>query len=111
VPLWVVGRLNGSGLKKGSHGHGVSGWGVVARRCSNSAREPEEVSPCEGRTSTASWLRVEYDPPMTTLLIWALIAAVGAVAFWIGHLVKDLNDRFDQIENTLDLILDHVKNK
>jgi hypothetical protein len=48
---------------------------------------------------------------MTTLLIWALIAAVGAVAFWIGHLVKDLNDRFDQIENTLDLILDHVKNK
>jgi|KBSMisStandDraft_5_1062788.scaffolds.fasta_scaffold318926_1 hypothetical protein len=48
---------------------------------------------------------------MLTLLIWVLIAAVAAVAFWIAHLVKDLNDRFDQIDHALDLILDHLKDK
>jgi hypothetical protein len=48
---------------------------------------------------------------MLTFLIWALLAAVCAVAFWIGHLVKDLNDRFDQIDHGIDLILDHLKNK
>ena len=48
---------------------------------------------------------------MLTLLLWTLVAAVAAVAFWIGHLVRDLNDRFDQIDHALDLILDHVKNK
>jgi hypothetical protein len=48
---------------------------------------------------------------MATSLIWVLLAAVCAMAFWIAHLVKDLNDRFDHIENALDLILDHLKDK
>jgi hypothetical protein len=48
---------------------------------------------------------------MLMFLMWVLLAGVCAVAFWIAHLVKDLNDRFEQIENTLDLILDHLKNK
>jgi hypothetical protein len=45
---------------------------------------------------------------MRLLLIWALLAAVGAVAFWIGQLVKQLNDRFDQIEHKLDVITDQL---
>jgi hypothetical protein len=42
------------------------------------------------------------------LLLWALLAAVLAVAFWIGHLVGDLNERFDQIEHKLDVISDKL---
>ena len=42
------------------------------------------------------------------LLLWALIAAVLAVAFWVGLLVKQLNERFDQIEHKLDIIIDTV---
>ena len=49
--------------------------------------------------------------PMLTFLLWALVAGIVAVAFWIGHLVRDVNDRFDQIDHALDLILDHVKRK
>ena len=48
---------------------------------------------------------------MLTFLIWILLAAVCTIALWIADLVKDLNDRFDQIENTSNLILDHLKNK
>jgi hypothetical protein len=48
---------------------------------------------------------------MLTFLIWALVAAVCAIAFWILHLVRDLNTRLDQIDHALDLILDHLKNK
>ena len=48
---------------------------------------------------------------MLTFLVWALLAAVCAVAFWIAHLVRDMNDRFDQIDHAIDLILDHLKNK
>lgn len=48
---------------------------------------------------------------MLTLLIWVLIAAVAAVALWIAQLVKQLNDRFDQIDHALDSIVDHLKNK
>jgi hypothetical protein len=48
---------------------------------------------------------------MLTVLVWVLLAAVCAIALWIAQLVKDLNERFDQIENALDLILDHVKDK
>jgi hypothetical protein len=48
---------------------------------------------------------------MLTFLVWTLLAAVCAVALWIAHLVRDLNDRFDQIDHALDLILDHLKNK
>ena len=48
---------------------------------------------------------------MLAWLLWALVAGVCAVAFWIAHLVGDLNDRFDQIDHTLDLILDHLKSK
>jgi hypothetical protein len=48
---------------------------------------------------------------LTNLLIWVLIAAVAAVAVWIAQLVKQLNDRFDQIDHALDLIVDHLKTK
>jgi len=43
---------------------------------------------------------------MLTFLVWSLVAAVCAVAFWVGHLVKNINDRFDQIEHKLDVIID-----
>jgi hypothetical protein len=43
-----------------------------------------------------------------TLLLWAVLAAVFAVAFWIGHLAKGTNDRFDQIEHKLDVIIDQL---
>jgi hypothetical protein len=42
------------------------------------------------------------------LLLWALLTAVLAVAFWIGHLVRDVNQRFDQIEHKLDVIIDKL---
>ena len=48
---------------------------------------------------------------MLTFLVWTLLAAVVAVALWIALLVRDLNNRFDQIDHALDLILDHIKNK
>jgi hypothetical protein len=48
---------------------------------------------------------------MPTFLLWVAVAAVCAVALWIGQLVKGLNDRLDDMENALDLILDHLKNK
>jgi len=28
-----------------------------------------------------------------------------AIAFWIAHLVRDVNERFDQIEHKLDVIM------
>jgi hypothetical protein len=28
-----------------------------------------------------------------------------AIAFWIAHLVRDINERFDQIEHKLDVII------
>lgn len=43
--------------------------------------------------------------------MWALLAAVIAMAFWIANLVRGMNDRFDQIEHALDLILDLLKNQ
>ena len=45
------------------------------------------------------------------LLLWALLTAVLAVAFWIGLLVKQLNQRFDQIEHKLDVILDGLEGR
>ena len=42
---------------------------------------------------------------MTSLLAWALVAGVCAVAFWIGQLVKQINIRFDQIERKLNYLL------
>lgn len=48
---------------------------------------------------------------MQTLPIWLVLAGICAIAFWITRVVKDANDRFDQIDNPLDLILDHLKNK
>jgi ketosteroid isomerase-like protein len=38
-------------------------------------------------------------------------AASSAIAFWISQLVKGVNDRLDQVDRALDLILDHLKNK
>ena len=48
---------------------------------------------------------------MLTLPVWVILAAACAIALWIAFLVKGMNDRFDQIDNALDLILDHLKNK
>jgi hypothetical protein len=48
---------------------------------------------------------------MQTVLIALVLAGLCAIAFWIARLVKDVNDRFDQIDNALDLILDHLKDK
>jgi hypothetical protein len=45
---------------------------------------------------------------MTSALIWALVAGLCAVALWVAHLVKDLNDRFDQIEHKLDVLIDQL---
>ena len=45
---------------------------------------------------------------MVTLLLWAVFAAVCAVAFWIGQLVKNLNERFDQIEHKLDVVISQL---
>lgn len=47
---------------------------------------------------------------MVTLLVWTLVASVLAVMFWIAHLVRDINDRFDQIEHKLDVIIDRIDN-
>jgi hypothetical protein len=41
-----------------------------------------------------------------SLLLWALVAGVCALAVWIAQLVKGTNDRFDQIEHKLDVIID-----
>jgi hypothetical protein len=48
---------------------------------------------------------------MVAFLLWAVFAAICAVAFWIGHLVKDLNERFDQIEHKLDVVIDRLNAK
>jgi hypothetical protein len=42
---------------------------------------------------------------MMTFLVWMLVASVLAIAFWIAHLVRDINERFDQIEHKLDVII------
>jgi len=42
---------------------------------------------------------------MMTFLVWTLVALALAIAFWIGHLVRDMNERFDQIEHKLDVII------
>jgi hypothetical protein len=47
---------------------------------------------------------------MATLLIGIIIASVLAIAFWITQLVKDVNERFDQIEHKLDVIIDQLEN-
>jgi hypothetical protein len=47
---------------------------------------------------------------MATLLIGIIIASVLAIAFWITQLVKDVNERFDQIEHKLDVIIDQIEN-
>jgi uncharacterized protein YoxC len=48
---------------------------------------------------------------MQTLLISVILVAVCVIAFWISQLVKGVNDRLDQVDRALDLILDHLKNK
>jgi len=40
-----------------------------------------------------------------TFLVWTLVASALAIAFWIAHLVRDVNERFDQIEHKLDVIM------
>jgi hypothetical protein len=42
---------------------------------------------------------------MMTFLVWTLVASALAIAFWIAHLVRDINERFDQIEHKLDVII------
>jgi hypothetical protein len=42
---------------------------------------------------------------MMTFFVWTLIALALAIAFWIAHLVRDINERFDQIEHKLDVII------
>ena len=42
---------------------------------------------------------------MMTFLVWTLVALALAIAFWIAHLVRDINERFDQIEHKLDVII------
>ncbi len=48
---------------------------------------------------------------MQTLLTSLVLAALCAIAVWVARLVKDANDRLDQIDSALDLILDHLKNR
>ena len=43
-----------------------------------------------------------------TVLPWILFASILAIAFWIANLVKDINNRFDQIEHKLDVIIDQL---
>ena len=42
---------------------------------------------------------------MMTFLVWTLVTLALAIAFWIAHLVRDINERFDQIEHKLDVII------
>ena len=42
---------------------------------------------------------------MMTFLVWTLVALALAIAFWIAHLIRDINERFDQIEHKLDVII------
>ena len=44
-----------------------------------------------------------------TFLVWILVAAVLAVGFWIAQLVRDVNQRFDQIEHKLDVIIQQLE--
>ena len=46
---------------------------------------------------------------MATLLLGIIIASVLAIAFWITQLVRDVNERFDQIEHKLDVIIDQLE--
>jgi len=46
---------------------------------------------------------------VVTFLVWTLVAGVLAVAFWIAHLVRDINERFDQVEHKLDVIIDQLE--
>jgi hypothetical protein len=48
---------------------------------------------------------------METFLISLVLTGLCVIVVWIARLVKDANDRFDQIDNALDLILDHLKSK
>jgi hypothetical protein len=46
---------------------------------------------------------------MMTFLVWTLVALALAIAFWIAHLVSDINERFDQIEHKLDVIISQLE--
>jgi hypothetical protein len=48
---------------------------------------------------------------MMTFLVWMLVALALAIAYWIAHLVRDINERFDQIENKLDVIIFQLESK
>ena len=51
---------------------------------------------------------LRHSRDVTTALLWIVLAGVLGIAFWITQLVKDLNERFDQIEEKLDLISDRI---
>ncbi len=65
------------------------------------------VSPAE----TIAGVKTDTRLKMDTFLISLVLAGLCAIVLWIARLVKDLNERFDQIDNALDLILDHLKQK
>ena len=58
---------------------------------------------------TEDRLVIREDLPVITFLVWTLVACVLAVAFWIAHLVRDINARFDQVEHKLDVIIDQLE--
>ena len=45
---------------------------------------------------------------MLTFLAWTFVAGVVAVVFWIANIVKHANERFDQLEHKLDVIIDQL---
>jgi hypothetical protein len=41
-------------------------------------------------------------------LLWTILACVLAIAFWIAQLVRNVNERFDEIEHKLDVVIDQL---
>ena len=45
------------------------------------------------------------------VLIAVLIVCVVGVALWVGRLVRDANERFDQLEHKLDIVIDQLEDR
>jgi hypothetical protein len=42
-------------------------------------------------------------------VLWLIVALIVAVAIWVATVVNGINERFDQIEHKLDVVIDQLE--
>jgi len=118
--VWLRATVHGNDAAKkpgGVHtitapdGTGPRSCAPLARGGIVDARVPQVSGSTLARHATSGFRTNEDGLKMLTLPVWAIVAALCAIVIWIAVLVRGLNDRFDQIDHALDLVLDHLKDK